>query len=117
MAVARIPFSGSTHGRGIKVAATATAGTTIHTANNVTTDGLGDFIWLKVYNSDTVNRDITLEVGGTTAPDDNQTHTIPPKTTIWIMEGEILRNSLVLRAFCPTANVLVCFGHVDRVSA
>ena len=37
MAYSREPLSGSTHGRGIKVVATATAGTTIHTGQASTT--------------------------------------------------------------------------------
>src|SRR5512139_1683053 len=64
-------LSGSTDGRGIKVVATASAGTTIHTAVAGTTAGTFDEIWLYAYNSDSVARLLTIEFGGTTAPDDN----------------------------------------------
>lgn len=117
MAVARIPFSGSTHGRGVKVVATATAGTTIHTANNVTADGVGDFIWVQAYNSNTTNEVLTIEFGGTTAPDDNIVRTIPPSTgLVTVIDGLILRNSLVVKAFSTTANKVVLFGWVDRIT-
>ena len=43
-------LSGGTNGKNIKVAATATAGTTIHTANAGTTDI--DEIWLYACNTD-----------------------------------------------------------------
>ena len=69
--VSRIPLSGSTHGRGVKVAATSSAGTTIHTA----TSGL------------------TLLV-----PD------------------LVLRNSLIVKAYAGTTNVVTIHGFVNRVA-
>jgi hypothetical protein len=47
----KIVLSGSTDGRMIKVAATATAGTTIHTGSATATTF--DEIWLYAVNSDT----------------------------------------------------------------
>ena len=46
--VSRIPLSGSTNGRGIKIAATATAGTLVHTATSSATDC--DVVTLYAYN-------------------------------------------------------------------
>lgn len=117
MAVARIPLSGSTHGRGVKVVATATAGTTIHTAAAATTDGLGDFVWIQAYNSNTTNEVLTIEFGGTTAPEDNIVRTITPGAgLLTVVDGLILRNSLVVKAFSTTANKVILFGWVDRIS-
>lgn len=111
MAYTREPLSGSTHGRGIKVVAVATAGTTIHTGQASTT--LTDVVTLYAYNSDTTMRRVTLEWGGVTAPDDNMVFDIPPKATVPIVVDLIIRNSLVIRAFCDTANVVSLFGFVN----
>lgn len=106
------PLSGSTDGRPIKVAATSTPGTTIHTAQASATDM--DVIELQVYNSDTVDRTITFECGGVTSPDDHVKRTIPAGETVGVTVPP-LRNSLVLKAFCATTNVLIVSGRVQRI--
>mgnify|MGYP000538216022 CR=1 FL=1 len=112
MAYTREPFSGSTHGRGIKVVATSTPGTTIHTGQASTT--LSDVVTVYAYNSDTVARTLTLEWGGTTAPDDNIKVDIPPQSgLVPVVIDLITRNSLVVKAFCETANVVVLYGFVN----
>lgn len=112
MAYTRRPLSGSTHGRGVKVAATATAGTLIHTAQASAT--LVDVVTLYCYNSSTVQiRTLTLEWGGVTAPDDNMKFDIPPGATIPVVVDLIIRNALVIRAFANAANELVLFGFVN----
>lgn len=113
MSYSREPLSGSTHGRGIKVAATSTPGTTIHTGQVSTT--LSDIVTIYAYNSDTVARTLTLEWGGTTAPDDNIVVDVPPKGVglIPVAVDLLIRNSLVVRAFCDTTNVVVLFGYVN----
>ena len=58
-------LSGSTNGLGILVAATATLGTTIHTAVAGTSDY--DEITLYAVNNDTVERELTIEWGTATA--------------------------------------------------
>ena len=68
-------FSGSTNGRNIKVVATATAGTLIHTANSTAKDE----IWLYACNTDTIARKLTIEFGGATSPDDLIEVTIAPE--------------------------------------
>lgn len=113
MAYTREPLSGSTHGRGIKVAATGTPGTTIHTGQASTT--LTDVVTLYAYNSDTVTRRLTLEWGGTTAPDDNIVVDLPPKGLglIPVVVDLIIRNSLIVKAFADAANVVVLYGFVN----
>lgn len=112
----KIELSGSTDGRMIKVVATATPGTTIHTATNSTTTGY-DEIWLYAVNSDTTDRKLTIEFGGTTSPDDTIEQTIPAEGgLILIVPGFILQNSLVVKAFCATANVVMIGGWVNRIS-
>ena len=117
MAYAKVPLSASTHGRGIKIAATVIgSGTTIHTAAAVTTDGLGDEIILYAYNSDTVAHTLTLGVGGTTSPDDLQAFSIPAGTTVQVVAGLLLRNALVLVGAADVANVVTVHGFVHRSS-
>lgn len=81
-------LSGSTDGRAIKVAQTATPGTTIHTGSSVATDI--DEIWIWANNTDTVARDLTIEWGGVTDPDDLEEVTIQPSGTASSMDGATL---------------------------
>lgn len=109
-------LSGSTNGRMIKVAATATLGTTIHTAVSGTTSF--DEIWLWAVNSDTTARKLTIEYGGATAPDNLIEITIPAESgLVEILPGFLLQNSLVVTAFCASANVVMIGGYVNRITA
>lgn len=112
----RLPLSGSTDGKGVKVVATSIgSGTTIHTATSDAT--LPDNITIFVTNSDTVSRILTLGWGGTTSPDDLIVVTIPSKSGLTLVTtNQVLRNSLIVKAACDAANVLVIFGHVNRIS-
>lgn len=103
--------------RGIKVAATATPGTTIHTAVSGTNTGTYDEIWLWAYNGHTADVVLTIEFGGTTVPDDNIIVTIPTKSGLYlIVPGLVLQNGLVVKAFAATANVIVLSGYVNKIS-
>ncbi len=111
-------LSGSTDGRPIKVAATATPGTTIHTAGAVTGDDNYDELYLFAGNTDTTDRKLTIEWGGVTAPDDLIEVTIPAEGgLILVVPGLILQNGLLVRAFAATANVLNIFGYVNKIRA
>lgn len=116
MSIQKIPLSGSTHGRGIKIVAAATPGTTLHTAQATATDGAADEMWVWVTNTDAVDRKVTFELGGVTAPDDNVTAVVPAGETIPVITGQMLRNALLLKAFGAAANVLVASGYVNRIS-
>lgn len=106
-------FSGSTNGRGVKVVATATAGTTIHTADSTAQDE----IWIWAVNSDTTDRKLTIEFGGTTSPDDLIEFTVPAEDGLYaVVPGLILTNSLVVRAFAASANVILLHGFVNRIT-
>ena len=59
-------LSGSTDGLGILIAATATAGTLVHTAVAGTTAGTFDRITLFAYNGHTAAVVLTVEFGGVT---------------------------------------------------
>jgi hypothetical protein len=112
----KIKLSGSTNGRPIKVTQTATAGDTIHTAVTGTSDY--DEIWLYAMNSDTSDRKLTIEWGGTTAPDDLIEVTIPAENgLVLVAPGLLLQNALVVKAFAAAANVITIHGFVNRITA
>jgi hypothetical protein len=115
-AYSKIVLSGSTDGRGIKVAATSIgSGTTIHAATSDAT--LPDNITLFAYNSDTAVRILTLGWGGSTSPDDLIVQTIPVQAGLTLVVADlILRNSLVVKAAADAANVVVIWGYANRIS-
>lgn len=113
MAITKLKLSGSTDGRMVKVAATATAGTTIHTAHATNLDE----VWLWAVNSDTTDRKLTIEFGGTSSPDDLIELTLSAESGLTlIVPGLILTNSVVVRAFAATANVANIAGFVNRIA-
>jgi hypothetical protein len=108
----KVELSGSTDGRMIKVAATSTAGTLIHTAHATDIDE----IWLWAVNSDTTDRKLTIEYGGVASPDDLIELTVPAEGGFaTVIPGFILTNSLVVRAFAASANVVMVGGFVNRI--
>lgn len=110
----KVRLSGSTDGKAVKVAATATAGTTIHTAHATALDE----IWLYAHNSSAAAVKLTLEFGGTAAPDDHIEINIGAEGTglVLVSPGLLLTNSLVVRAFAATANVITLTGYVNRIA-
>ena len=118
-AVSKIPFSGSTQGQGIKVVATATAGTTIHTTGTSAT--VLDEVWLWLFNSTTADVVTTIEFGGATAPDQNIVLTVPFKSgLVMAVPGvSLLGNGttgLTVKVFAATANVITVTGYVNRIT-
>jgi len=111
-------LSGSTDGRGIKVAATATTGTTIHTGSSTAADY--HEIWLWAVNSSTSAVKLTLEWGGTSSPDDLIEVTIPPESGLYqVAPGLVLKGNatpLVVTAFAGTANVILIHGFVNTIT-
>lgn len=111
------PLSGSTNGLGIKVTATATAGTTIHTAPSGTTTR--DEVWLWAQNNDADGevRTLTIEFGGVTSPDNLIIVPIPCKAgPVLVCPGLPLRNSLVVGAFADEANDVIVYGYVNKIT-
>jgi hypothetical protein len=109
-------LSGGTTGKNIKVAATASAGTTIHTAVSGTSDM--DEIWLYACNTDSSDRKLTIEYGGTTSPDDLSEITIEAEAGwVLIVPGMLLQNGLIVKAFAASANVVNINGYVNRITA
>ena len=118
-AVSKIPFSASTQGQGIKVAATTSPGTLIHTTGVSGT--IIDEVWLYAFNSHTADVVLTVEFGGATAPDQNIILTIPFKQgLVIVVPGLPLLGSgtvaLTVKAFAATTNVITISGFVNRIT-
>ena len=112
----KVLLSGSTNGKQIKVVQTATAGTTIHTATSGTSNL--DEIWLYAVNSSSSAVKLTIEWGEATAPDGNIEVTVPAEDGyMLVVPGLLLQNSLVVKAFAATANVVLINGYVNRITA
>jgi hypothetical protein len=112
----KVLLSGSTNGKAIKVAQTATAGTTIHTAVSGTSSL--DEVWLYAHNSSSAAVKLTLEWGEASAPDGHIEINIGAEGTglVLIAPGLLLQNSLVIKAFAGIANVITINGYVNRIS-
>ena len=113
----KVLLSGGTTGKNILVVATASAGTLIHTAVAGTSDL--DEVWLFAQNTDSTDRKLTIEWGGTSAPGDLIFEgTIPAESgLINIVPGVLLQNGLVIRGFAAAASVVVVNGFANRITA
>ena len=111
-------LSGSTDGKAIKVAATATAGTTIHTGSTTTTTL--DEVWLYAVNTSASAVKLTIEWGGTSSPDDLIELTVQPEAgLVTVAPGLLIKGNataLVVRAFAATANVITIHGFVNQIT-
>ena len=112
----KIHLSGSTDGKGIKVVATATPGTAIHTAVAGTSDF--DEVWLWAVNSSVSTVKLTIEWGEHAAPDGNIEGTIPAESGLYtVIPGLVLQNGNDIDAFASVANVVMIHGFVNRITA
>lgn len=106
-------------GLGILVAATATAGTAIHTASATTTTI--DEVWLYAYNNHSASILLTIEYGGVTAPKDVIKQTLTAQNgLVLICAGLVVQgnsSAKIIRAFAATASQISIFGYVNRISA
>ena len=112
-------LSGSTDGRPIKVVATATAGTVIHTGS--TTATTIDEVWLYATNTDAADVKLTLEWGGVSSPDDLIEQTITTEAGLVLIAPGLLvkgnSSALIVRAFAATANVITISGYINQITA
>jgi len=110
----KVKLSGSTNGRGIAVAATATLGTTIHAAHATALDEL----WLYAANIHSSAVTLTVEFGGVTTTSDliQQSIAATPSGLVLVCAGLILTGSVSVTAFAGTANKIELFGFVNRIA-
>jgi len=113
-------LSGSTNGRGIAVAATATLGTTIHATGTSAT--ILDEIWLYANNIHSAAVTLTVEFGGATTTSDLIQISIPatPSGLYLVCGGLILKGTgsaaTTVTAFAGTASKIELFGFVNRIT-
>jgi hypothetical protein len=106
-------LSGSTDGKNIKVSATSTPGTVIHTAHASALDE----VWIYATNTSSTDKNLTIEWGGITDPDDLLVVAIPPQSgDVLVKAGVVLTNGAVIRAFSNTADVINISGFVNRIT-
>jgi len=107
-------LNGSTNGKPIPVAATATPGTTIHTAS-----ALGfEKVWLYASNVTALDATLTIEWGGTSDPGDHivKSYRIPAfSAPIRVTDGQIIKGSLLIRAFASAGSAINLTGFVIAV--
>lgn len=112
MAVSINTLSGSTDGKPIKISGTASG-----SANTLHTAGTGvDKVTIYCHNNDTTARELVILWGGATT-DEEIKRTIPPKEGVWlVIDSMAIKNSLTIKAYCATTNVLFVTGHYTRES-
>ena len=110
--VIKIPLSASTNGAGIKVAASATPGTLVHTSTSAA--NTCDEIWLWAYNADSANTVISIEWGDTDLP---RKVTIPVQAgLVPVIPGLILQAGQTVRVFASAPNMIQIDGFVNRIT-
>ena len=111
-------LSGSTDGKQIKVAATATAGTLIHTGS-ATAATLHE-VWLYAVNTSASDVKLTIEWGGVASPDDHIEYTVKAENGLYLIVSGLLikgnATALVVRAFAATTNVICISGYVNVIA-
>lgn len=119
MTTTPIKLSGSTDGAPIKVTGTNSGGAvTIHTAHATNLD----YITLFADNDDSSNLvTLTLEIGGTTDPDNLLKVSIPARGADGdgrrcVLLNQVLTNSKTVKAFASSANKIKISGTVTRYS-
>ena len=111
----KVALTGAANGLPIKVVATASAGTTIHTAIAGTSSF--DEIWLWATNTTASDILMTMQWGGTTSPDDDILYTVTTRDGLKaIAPGLILQNSLVVKVYAAASNVIQIYGFVNRIT-
>ena len=109
-------LSGSSNGKGIKIAATATPGTLLHTAVTGTFDL--DEVWIYLVNTGAAAVKVTIEWGEATAPDGNIEQAISGESgLVLVIPGLLVQNAIEIRAFAANSNVIIAHGFVNRISA
>lgn len=101
------------NGRRLEVTATVVGSAqTIHTA----TSSGKDEVYLDAFNTDSVDRTLTIAWGGTSDPDDLVEFTIPAGTYVEIVSGWLIGGGLTIGVFASAANVVTVGGRVHRLT-
>jgi len=111
-----IPFSASTRGRPVQITATASAGTTIHTAT--TTAGEIDKIYLSLCNTSASAVTVTIEFG-TTGVGNEIDIIVPANEEVVALDGVVIGGAATdtVAAYASTGSVVNAIGRVERLTA
>lgn len=115
---ARLLLSGSTNGLPVPVAASASPGTTIHTA--VTGSANFDEVYFWASNVTGSAASLTVQWGGTTDPTNDLVYqyNIPAYSPpIPIATGQVLNGGLLVKAWGSVASAINLSGYVNRITA
>ena len=110
-----LKLSASSNGRNVKIAATPSTGTLLHTPS--ATSGVTDFMYVDACNTSASDVTLTLQFGGVTSTDDHIEIIMTGKNG-WerIVSGLPLEAAKQLHAFAGTTNVINCNGFIHRLT-
>ena len=108
-----VPLSGSTNGRPIPIAATATPGTLLHVASASSLDE----VYLYAANITAAAVTLTIQFGGVTTGDNLVVTSIPANSSpVQLAFGQRLTGGVEVRAFAATAGAINMTGVVNRIT-
>jgi hypothetical protein len=115
----KVLLSGSTYGEPETVVATSSPGTTIHATGTSAT--VIDEVWLYANNTSTSPVLLTVQFGGTSAPQYSKPITLAPQSgDVLIVAGLPLTGTgsaaNTVYAFAATASVITISGYINRIS-
>ena len=115
----KLHLSGSVDGRNIRVVATATPGTTIHTATSSTGSDSYDEVWIWAGSTSAAPINMTIQVSGISDEGDSINARVQPAYAglTLVVPGLPYRNAVVLTATAATASRVNLSGYVNRISA
>lgn len=115
---AKTTLSGSTDGKAVLVAQTATAGTLLHTGPTNTAHF--HEVWLYAVNTSASGVKLTIEWGDTSSPSSHIELTVAAEAGLTlVVPGLLLKgnaSALTVRAFAGTTNVISVHGFVNTIS-
>lgn len=110
-------LSASINGAPITISATATAGTTIHTATSSSTLDSVDEVWLWGNSIHTSAVNITLYLGGATGERFKSHHRVPAAFNgpVPLIPGIPFMGGAVITATASVGDVINVFGFINRI--
>ena len=109
----KVALSGASNGLNNKVAATSSAGDTVHTAHASALDE----VWLYACNTSTSDVKLSIEWGAT-SDDERLTEVTIGAEAGWVLviPGLLLSGGLLVKAFAGTTNVINVNGYANRIA-
>lgn len=113
--VTRVGLSASSDGEMVVVGATATVGTTIHTATTQSSSSRYDEVWLFASNSHSSAVDLTIEIDVANSANSFFKVSIPADDGLYVvLPGVSVHNGKKITAFASVADVVKIVGYVEQ---